>query len=113
MRVREELLKIENGFGSASGVIYEKIIYIVALEDEIIGEKEWEFTYSPSMGSSNSEILESLQSVFLGYQLKIKKSSVVENHLKWIEWLKYNFIEYHVKNQKVLKGIQHLKTVCS
>ncbi|MCS4488899.1 hypothetical protein [Streptococcus sciuri] len=83
MKFKTDTLNIPNGFGSASGTIFQKQIFFIDFDDKR-PYSFWEVTYSPSMGTDSSKLEKSL----LKYMDSMHTSNpIIINHISWRDFL--------------------------
>lgn len=113
MKLIEDKINFEKGFGSASGILYTKEIFFLEMDAPLFRSSKWEITYSPSMGATKKEIKQDIVKYIQQNCVEILSTNVVKNHIAWIDFISQK--KYPSISKKLTyRGIEHgLTTSCS
>ncbi|AWC27165.1 hypothetical protein [Bacillus cytotoxicus] len=113
MRLIEEKINFEKGFGSASGILYTKDIFFLEMDTLIFGSNKWEITYSPSMGATKEEIKQDIVKYIQQNNVEMLSTNVVKNHISWIDFISQKKSSF-ISKKLTYRGVEHgLTTSCS
>lgn len=96
-KIEIQKLNIVNGFKTASEIIYQKDIFIMRLNEQVLEFKMWEVAYSPSMGMTSKDMHDYLDG-------KRECPALLANHLEWLKWLKTKYYSFETEDKVYLKG---------